>query len=165
MRQLAARNARRCTRTKRWAVGSIVARSAGAERRKMVAHGVSRGFRATGAISPGGATDQFGRPSSDPGVDSFARCVCRPCRDLVRFVRLPHGWRRGLTSSAAPQLPDDVDREKPLADGAPFGSIESPRIPCGQLAARYSRVIGASRFQLNRTALRARHTHLNVTQA
>ena len=43
-----------------------------------------------------------------PRGNSLARCVCRPCRGLVRFVRLTHGCRRGLTSGAAPQLPGDL---------------------------------------------------------
>ena len=66
------------------AAGLIAARSAGAERRQTVAHGVSRGFRAAGTTSPGGAKDHSGS-----GEYSFAQCVCRPCRGLVRFVRLP----------------------------------------------------------------------------
>ena len=43
--------------------------------------------------------------------------ICRPCRGLVCFVYLTHGWRRGLRSAATPWLSNDaLDYQKPLVD-------------------------------------------------
>ena len=92
--------------------------SGGAERRKNVAHGVSRGFPGAPHASPGGATDNL--------EQGALLQLCRPCRGL-RFIRTSYPrlapwatvWRRSaafLNADCPSGTHTPVNGQSPAAD-------------------------------------------------